>query len=217
MVLVVNISPVMYTDISGYAWWNPFSWSQETKLKVMSGCIATLRVLFMILPGTQLLGAALIGAGVGSYIGGDIASKNGRDFFAGWIGGLVMGAILGAGSLIAGQLYAIAFSTKLGAGSAFINALIFTATVGAFGGAVGTLVKQSITGVFNSDELINNTLITMGLFTIFGPLTFVSYGLGAAGYLGLGAGVALLTEIAYDLTNFLIDCMSNGGDYCEIK
>jgi hypothetical protein len=178
--------------------------------------MATLGVLFVMLPGTQLLGTALMGAGIGSYLGGDIASKNGGDYFAGWTGGLVTGAILGAASLIAGQLYGIAFSTKLGVSSAFINSIMFTATVGAFGGAVGTLVKQSITGVFSSDELINNTLITMGLFTIFGPLTFVSYGIGAAGYLGLGAGVGFLTEMAYDLTHFLIDCMGNGGEYCEL-
>jgi len=209
-------TPVMYTDISGYAWWNPFSWSQETKLKVMSGCMAAAGVLFMMLPGTQVLGAALIGAGVGSYIGGNISSKNGGNYLAGWTGGLITGAILGAASPIAGQLYGIAFSTSLGAGTAFVDAIMFTATVGAIGGAVGTLVKQSITGVFNGSELINNTLMTSGLFTVFGPLTFVSYGIGAAGYLGLGAGVGLLTEVAYDLTNFLIDCIRDGGEYCEL-
>jgi len=198
----------MYTDITGYAWWNPFSWSQETKLKVMSGCMVAAGVLFMMLPGTQALGAAFIGSGVGSYIGGKIASQNGGNYLTGWAGGLVTGAILGTFSPLAGQLYGVAFSTTLGAGSAFVNAIMFTATIGAVGGFFGTLTKQWITGTFSGTELFWNTLATSGLSVVFGPLTFVSFGIGAAGYSGLGAGVALLTEIAYDLSNYLVNYIS---------
>ncbi len=33
----MNITPVMYIDSTGQAWWNPFSWSNE--VKVIAGAV----------------------------------------------------------------------------------------------------------------------------------------------------------------------------------
>jgi hypothetical protein len=78
------MTPVMYSDITGYAWWNPFSWSNSTKIIVGVAIIAALGIA------TVLTGGAAAG------VAGFILSGAFQGALAGALTGAVGGALVGA-------------------------------------------------------------------------------------------------------------------------
>ena len=78
-----HITPIMRIDPYGNAWWNPFSWTDETWMKIGSGALIVGGAVCMAIPGAQGAGLMLIGAGVGSLVGGEVSEAfGGQKFFA---------------------------------------------------------------------------------------------------------------------------------------
>jgi len=128
----------MHSDITGYAWWNPFSWSNTTKLIVGVAIIAALGIA-TVLTGGAAAGAAgfiLSGAFQGALIGG----------LAGSVSGAVIGGIIGG--ITKGSWEGALNGAIDGAATGFMTSAFF----GGIGGAVSrtSILSKWDRGTFNS-------------------------------------------------------------------
>src|SRR5690554_2975421 len=89
-------NPVMYIDGDGNSptWWNPFSWSTDTWMKVGSAAMIVGGIMLLATP----IGGVLLAGSVGSLVGGGVNEISGGSFSSGWIGGLVTGVAMSIGS-----------------------------------------------------------------------------------------------------------------------
>jgi len=103
--LIDNITPIMRIDPNGTAWWNPFSWSNETKL-IVGGVFIVVGLIATVATGGALAPALLatvktvatsvaISSAVGTVAGGVSAAINGEDIWQGMLNGAIDGAVDG--------------------------------------------------------------------------------------------------------------------------
>lgn len=183
-------NPVMYTDKNGTSWWDDF-WEIVVGA-IISVVLIAIGVVLIVYSGGSLanLGAALIGAGVGGFLGGLDSKSNGGSYWAGYLGGFVSGGITG-------------FGASMG----------FPFIAGAVGNAAGSIITDSINGE-NLGSLnywcnLFAESILSGVFSkiswVFGESSKVVINLG---FKGLFAAVSIYSEFlfayAFDvITNFL--------------
>ena len=118
-------NPVMRIDPSGMAWWNPFTWSQETWTKI------GLTVLVVAAVVALSIATAGAGAAVTGMIGGFWGAVIG-----GAVGGAISGAIGGAALSIISQGITNGYG-NIDWGAVGIATLIGAGTGALFGGIVG--------------------------------------------------------------------------------
>jgi hypothetical protein len=199
-------NPVMRVDPSGYAWYNPFSWSSETWMKVGSGAMVVAGVTLMATGVGGLLGGALLAAGVGSYVGGISNEANGGSFFAGWAAGGIAGFSSGVGIGLGAIFYQAATTATVGALSYGITGLA-TSFAFAGGGSFGaTLLQQKLDGnPLDYKQAGINGLMAGMLSMVATPYAT------AANYLSnnvsrvLGTSFAVSIEGIYDVASFGIN------------
>ena len=130
MVISDYITPVMYSDITGMS---PKTW-------MIIGSVALI-VAGIILIGSG--GGILVAAGAGSLLGGFTHESLGGEFEAGWVGGLISGALLSAAGAAGAELLYLAAEVEgiavfgLVAGSVGVSF-----GLGALGGGLGSYVSQ---------------------------------------------------------------------------
>ena len=208
-----NNNPVMYADPSGHlpkwtAW-------------LVSGAVIVGGIVLCATGVGGIFGGVLIGAGAGSLINGYVTEANGGDFTAGYIGGVISGALCGVGAGLGGL--ALVAASKV-ANLACIGYLALGFTTSFAGGFVGNLAGTVYTSLHNSgfksvDVDWGETLLTsaiMGVLNFFAGMgSGVSSIVGAMGgaatninsqlALRLLAGlIAGGTEGAYDLISYLL-------------
>mgnify|MGYP000968180166 CR=1 FL=1 len=136
-----HITPIMRIDPYGNAWWNPFSWTDETWMKIGSGALIVGGAVCMAIPGAQGAGLVLIGAGVGSVVGGEVSEAVGGDYLTGWGIGGVLGAFGGAyAATLPGVTSFMSSTLTLGSGG------LALAGAGTTGGAIAIATGAQIVG-----------------------------------------------------------------------
>ena len=124
------ITPVMYIDRDGNSptWWNPFSWSNETKIIVgvvfiVAGLIATVATGGAFLPALLATAKAVgismgVSATIGGSVGGLVSLANDGDFWSGAIDGFIDGAVDGFmwGGIFSGTSQMLGSASKILAG-----------------------------------------------------------------------------------------------------
>ena len=130
-------NPVMLTDSQGESWWSDF-WKGvknffkkvgDVLLGILSVGLVVGGILLTVFSGGSLykLGSAMIGAGVGSFLGGLDSYLNGGSYSGGWLGGAISGGFTAGFG---------AFFGPVGAGAG-----------GFFGNFFGNLITDSINKV----------------------------------------------------------------------
>jgi RHS repeat-associated protein len=184
-------NPIMMTDENGYGWlsdaWKKFTNFVKNSWEVIVGSIVSvglviggLALTIFSVGALTSVGATLIGAGVGGFIGGLQSQANGGSYWAGYLGGAISGGLTGLG-------------VSLGPVGAFI--------LGAAGNFTGTIVTDSINGVtINKNyiaDLLANSLVS-GLISIgasyFGKATEI---LNILGWNDIFAGITVWAEFAF--------------------
>ena len=119
----------MFTDSTGHAWWNPFSWSNITKIIVGVAIIAVLGVATILTGGAAggVVGFILSGAFQGALAGA----------LTGAVGGALVGGIIGG--ITTGSWEGAINGAIDGAATGFMTGSVF----GGIGGAVGRLTTLS--------------------------------------------------------------------------
>lgn len=167
------------------------------------------------------LGGILIGMGAGSLINGCVTEANGGSFWAGYAGGMISGAICGAGAGIGGMAFAKA--TKF-AGALCLKYLSLGALESFVGGFAGNFLGTIYTDWYNSGfKSVNlNMPELLVTSTFMGTLNIIAgVGSGAASIVGelgktsgigansqwahriLSGSIAGATETLYDVTSYL--------------
>lgn len=101
----------------------------------------------MFVPGGQGVGAIMLAAGTGSLTGGYISESNGGSYSAGWWGGLVTGAAMGAGALVGGNMLLAAYTAEYatwGTIGLYFGSFAVAGAIGYAGGFAGSAVQQQL-------------------------------------------------------------------------
>ena len=131
-------NPVNLTDSKGTSWWSDLwdkikrNWDAIVGTIVSVAMVAGGIALTIFTAGTLAnIGATLIGAGVGSFLGGLQSKLNGNSYWGGYLGGFISGGLTGLGAF-------------LGSVGVFVG--------GALGNFLGTVVTDAINGVKLNDS-----------------------------------------------------------------
>lgn len=205
MALHRYITPVMYVDPSGMI--------SESFLKIISGVLTIAGVAFLFVPGYQLLGATILGAGIGSFIGGDIAKKNNQSYLAGWVGGGITGAFVSFGLCAGGMVLNASTTMATQAESTIFGAFGIAGFFGGLGGGLGTYAKQRILGYYDESEILTNSLVFGISSTLLLPFAGIASALGAAGYTSAAGLYGITFEMVYDYATYLIQKALNMDEY----
>lgn len=206
-------NPIMYADSSGHL--------PEWAAWLISGVAIVGGIVLCATGVGGILGGVLIGAGAGSLINGYVTEANGGDFTAGYIGGAISGALCGVGAGLGGMAFAAASEV---ANLACIGYMALGVTASFAGGFAGNLAGTVYTSWHNSGfkNVDINWGETLATSAIMGSLNILA-GMGSAmssiaGSMGrvatdvnskfalrfLAGLIAGGTEVAYDLTSYLI-------------
>ena len=181
-------NPVALTDDSGYApeWWQ---WAVSGAM-VIGGIVLTATGV------GGVAGGALICSGANSIINSYISEYTGTSSSAGWWGGLVSGAICGAGAGIAGNLFTAATESV---GLQCLGKLALGGTV-AFGtGFSGSIVGQMTSSAICGDEFhLEDSLLSASLSGSLNCLSGIAAGMGNALY-----GLPSFTQTSKQLAGML--------------
>lgn len=189
------ITPVMNIDPTGMV--------SETFLKFISSGLIIAGAVLLFVPGFQLLGATMLGAGIGSLVGGKIAEKNNQNYLAGWIGGGITGAFVSFGLCSAGIVLNAATTMATQAGSTIFGAFAIAGIFGGLGGGLGTYAKQSMLDYYDESEILKNSLVFGVSSILLLPFAAIAPALGGAGYAAASGFFSLAFEIAYDYATYL--------------
>ncbi len=120
------ITPVMYIDSTGQAWWNPFSWSNEAKIVAGVVIIVALAIATVATGGAAggvagfILSGALKGAAIGAISGGlisgtigGISSGSWEGFYSGFADGFMTGAFIGGVTGAASNAFKVAKAASM--------------------------------------------------------------------------------------------------------
>ena len=120
------ITPVMYIDSTGQAWWNPFSWSNEAKIVAGAVIIVALAIATVATGGAAggvagfILSGALKGAVIGAVSGGlisgtigGISSGSWEGFYSGFADGFMTGAFIGGVTGAASNAFKVAKAASM--------------------------------------------------------------------------------------------------------
>ena len=126
-------NPVMYTDSDGYL-------SEKGLLQFMSGAMILIGAVLLITGVGTAAGIVLIGAGIGSLIGGEISEALGGSYALGWSIGGVVGGIGGLyaasiGGFLSSSL-TLGFSVNLG-GVISVVTVTGAQIIGTIGAVIG--------------------------------------------------------------------------------
>ena len=179
-------NPVMGCDPTGHApeWWQ---W-------VISGAMVVAGVVLVATGGGGAVGSALICAGANSIIGGYVSESTGGSSVAGWVGGMITGAVSGSGASVGGGFLVEATKTT---GVACLGNLAKFGTVAFATGFGGSYFGQAISAAIDGKEL--NTKEVVESSTVTGVVNFYS-GIGA----GMGSaiqGVPTISTTSLALAN----------------
>ena len=204
-------NPVMLTDSQGESWWSDFWKGVKNFFKkvgdvivgtILSAAFVVAGITLTIFTGEIHLGSALIGAGIGGFIGGLESKLNGDSFLAGWAGGAISGGLAG-----------------LGASLGLYGAMIGSAS----GNFIGTLITDGLTGNIVGDKsywlnLTSESLMN-GLISIFAwNLGESSTVLKLLGFYDLYAGITVLTEFIFShITYKSINIIGSIAEYLRNK
>ena len=199
MVISNYITPVMFTDSSGM--------SPKTWMIIGSLALITIGIIFI-----GAGGGILVAAGAGSLLGGFTNELLGGKFEAGWVGGLISGALLGAGSMVGAELlYLAAEANGLAVIGLLAGSVISSFGIPAIGGGVGSYVEQRMDyGVSGIDwnRIYQNSLIyeVLGLTASLIPQGSVIRPLGN----GWAATFCVAGEIVIDAATWFYEMVDSG-------
>ena len=161
-----------------------------------------------------VLGGVLISAGVGSLINGYINEASGGSFGAGWVGGLVSGALCGLGAGFAGSLM-LAATNIVGMASVglAVSGVAVSFALGTAGNMLGSWLTSAIDNKrFDAMSTFKDSLV-LGILNVFAG--FGSGMANAAFNAGAGAAYKVLTTIItmstegfYDIFSYLYQILS---------
>ena len=156
-----------------------------------------------------ILGGVLLGAGAGSLINGYVTKSSGGEFWAGYIGGAISGALCGAGVGLGG----VAFSAASEASNlACIGYLALGAGASFAGGFAGNLAGTLYTNWHNSGfkHLEIDWKETLMMSAVMGTLNIIAgWGSAISSITGVAGRVA--TDINSKWALRLIAGLSAGG------
>ncbi len=201
-------NPIMLTDENGYGWlsdaWNKFKNFVKNSWEIVVGTIVSaglviggLALTIFSVGALTSVGATLIGAGVGGFIGGLQSKFNDGNYWAGYLGGAISGAFTGLGVSL-GPVWALALSS-----------------VGNF---FGTMVTDAINRVPITPDYVGNLigesvlsgLISMGAYK-FGEAVKI---LNTPGLRDLFVSITVWAEFAfsgiYEKSKELIHSLARG-------
>lgn len=194
-------NPVMRVDENGNAWWD---WLFKALAFIAVGVSLVAVTIFTGGAGAVIAGIAF-GAALGGLVGGFVNEAQGGSFMAGWLGGVVSGAIQSSGAI---------FAPFLG-----------TVGGGAIGSFAGSIVTQFTDRALGNNRLSNteilegalNSAIYSGIASIFtaglGKMINSAIGDTIGGSVLNGvAGVPLTKGFAEILKGFfgaILDALSN--------
>ena len=204
----------MYVDPNGTTWWNPFSWSTDTWMKVGSAAMIVGGIMLLATP----IGGVLLAGSVGSLVGGGVNEISSGSFSSGWIGGLVTGVAMSIGSSAGLAMITAASSATAAAGLSTVmlglGGFAVAGSTGFLGAFGGNLITQHMDGVKNLDY--NAALIAGavgGLFSVIAlPFNIVPKALIRNGYRVGATFVAGGTELASGAISNLLDWYYNQGN-----
>ena len=157
----------MLSDPYGYApkWWQ---WA-------VSGAMVVAGVALVATGVGGVAGGALICAGANSMIGSYVSEATGGSSAAGWVGGMITGAMCGTGAGFAGNLLVQATNAT---GAACLGNLAAGGTVAFGSGVVGSAIGQGVSATIDGKKLNSQEVVRTSMAT--GVINCLS---------GLGAGV----------------------------
>jgi len=185
----------MFTDPTGMI--------SETFLKIISGGLIIAGAALLFVPGFQLLGATMLGAGIGSLVGGKISEKNNQSYLAGWVGGGITGAFVSFGLCTGGIVLNASTTMATQAGSTIFGAFGIAGLFGGLGGGLGTYAKQRMLGYYDESEILTNSLVFGVSSILLLPFIGIAAALGTAGYATAAGLYSIASEIAYDYATYL--------------
>lgn len=185
----------MYVDPSGMV--------SETFLKIISSGLIIAGAVLLFVPGVQLLGATMLGAGVGSLIGGEVAENSNQSYLAGWVGGGITGAFVSFGLCSAGIVLNAATTMATQAGSTIFGAFAIAGIFGGLGGGLGIYAKHRMIGYYDESEILINTLVFGVSSIILLPFAAIAPALGSAGYATASGFISIAFEMVYDYATYL--------------
>ena len=206
-----NNNPIMYTDSLGMApeWWQ---WT-VSGLMVVGGAV-------LIATGVGgIAGGSLICAGANAIIGSYVSEASGGSSTAGWVGGMVTGAISGIGAGAAGNLLISATNMT---GVACLGTVAASGTVaftsGAIGSSAGAVVTSKIDGkALSKTEIAQTAVIGGTVNTVAGLASGIGTGLANMPLISetskavanfISTGWSLLSEAANDALNTIVSWFS---------
>ena len=145
----------------------------------------------------------MIGAGIGSFIGGANSKFNGGSYWAGWIGGAISGGLSGLGASLG--IFGLGWSFGL-------------ATLG---NAVGTAITDNLNGV-NQDSadywarlFVDSSL--SGLFSIISLKFGNAIGVfNIPGFRNIYAGITVLAEFGFSfMTDRTVSLLEKIADFLK--
>jgi RHS repeat-associated protein len=153
-------NPVMMMDENG-------SRSQKFWAQLASGLMILGGAIAMFVPGGQLLGMGLIGAGIGSLVGGEISESMGGSYLVGWGIGALIGAFGGQYLASATGILTSSFSLASGglalSGAGSLGAGLMVVTGAQMIGA-GALVGGLLALAFASNNRPGNNTVQNKMF-----------------------------------------------------
>ncbi len=188
-------NPVMLTDSQGESWWSDF-WKGVKKffktvgdvfLGVLSIGLVVGGILLTVFSGGSLykLGSAMIGAGVGSFLGGLDSYLNGGSYSGGWLGGAVSGGLSGFG-IAYGKIWGL--------------------VGGMIGNAAGTFITDIINGDYKHNKSYWMNLISDSIFA--GLISMLAGRFGESSeilknlnLIDLFIGISVIGEFAFSYLN----------------
>ena len=188
-------NPVMLTDSQGESWWSDF-WKGVKKffktvgdvfLGVLSIGLVVGGILLTVFSGGSLykLGSVMIGAGVGSFLGGLDSYLNGGSYSGGWLGGAVSGGLSGFG-IAYGKIWGL--------------------VGGMIGNAAGTFITDIINGDYKHNKSYWMNLISDSIFA--GLISMLAGRFGESSeilknlnLIDLFIGISVIGEFAFSYLN----------------
>ena len=153
---------------------------------VISGTMFVAGVTLVATGVGGVAGGMLICAGANSIIGSYTNEAAGGSSLAGWVGGMVTGAVCGLGAGIAGNLFCAATNAV---NLTCIGNLFFSGTVGFGLGSIGSFSGQYITSIIDGTEFDVEKALLVSAYT--GGVNCLS---GIAS--GIGNGLKCLPEVS---------------------
>ena len=149
-----NNNPIMLSDYNGHApeWWQ---WA-------ISGAMLVAGVALVATGVGGVAGGALISAGANSIVGSYTSEAAGGSSVSGWVGGMITGAVCGAGAGFAGSLLVNATNTV---GAVCIGNIAASGAVAFSSGFVGSALGQVATASIDGMDLNTKDLVLSSAYT----------------------------------------------------